>query len=133
MGWANHPNLTTQKMLYVEISRARDRAELVTEDKAALKEQLETVSGERIAALDAVGEDKAKKLDAGTARDGGKSTEGRQHGIGRAKEAEKTPEPKTAIWGCRNELQYHQSGGLRRPVGALERGAILLSKAAGLR
>ena len=35
---ANHPNLTNQKMLYVEISRARDRAELVTDDKAALRE-----------------------------------------------------------------------------------------------
>ena len=34
---ANHPNLTTQKTLYVEISRARDRAELVTDDKAALR------------------------------------------------------------------------------------------------
>ena len=30
---ANHPNLTNQGMLYVEISRARDRAELVTDDK----------------------------------------------------------------------------------------------------
>ena len=28
---ANHPGFTTQKTLYVEISRARDRAELVTE------------------------------------------------------------------------------------------------------
>ena len=33
---ANHPNLTSRKMLYVEISHARvDRAELVTDDKAA--------------------------------------------------------------------------------------------------
>ena len=47
---ANHPNLTTQKTLYVEISRARDRAELVTDDRAALKERLEAVTGERIAA-----------------------------------------------------------------------------------
>ena len=51
---ANHPNLTTQKTLYVEISRARDRAELVTDDKAALRETLEAVTGERIAALEAV-------------------------------------------------------------------------------
>jgi hypothetical protein len=27
---ANHPHLTTQKSFYVEISRARDRAELVS-------------------------------------------------------------------------------------------------------
>ena len=47
---ANHPNLTTQKTLYVEISRAREKAELVTDDKAALREQLEAATGERIAA-----------------------------------------------------------------------------------
>ena len=57
---ANHPNLTNRKMLYVEISRARDRAELVTDDKAALREQLQALTGERIAALEAVGEAKAK-------------------------------------------------------------------------
>ncbi len=57
---ANHPHLTTQKSFYVEISRARDRAELVTDDRAALKEQLEAVTGERIAALEALEPDKAK-------------------------------------------------------------------------
>ena len=57
---ANHPNLTTQKTLYVEISRARDKAELVTDDKAALREQLEAATGERIAALEAVEPEKAK-------------------------------------------------------------------------
>ena len=62
---ANHPHLTTQKSFYVEISRARDRAELVTDDKAALKEQLEAVTGERIAALEAVEPDKAKGHEAG--------------------------------------------------------------------
>ena len=51
---AKHPTLTTQKSFYVEISRARDRAELVTDDKAALREQLEGVTGERIAALEAI-------------------------------------------------------------------------------
>ena len=57
---ANHPNLTNQEMLYVEISRARDRAELVTDDKATLKEQLEALTGEQIAALEALGDGKAK-------------------------------------------------------------------------
>ncbi len=51
---ANHPHLTTQKSFYVEISRARDRAELVTDDRAALKEQLESVTGERISALEGI-------------------------------------------------------------------------------
>ena len=52
---ANHPHLTTQKSFYVEISRARDRAELVTDDARALREQLEAVTGERISALEGIG------------------------------------------------------------------------------
>ena len=53
---AGHPHLTTQKSFYVEISRARDRAELVTDDAARLKEQLEHATGERVSALEAIGE-----------------------------------------------------------------------------
>ena len=53
---ARHPNLTTQKSFYVEISRARDRAELVTDDAEALREQLEAVTGERISAIEGIGE-----------------------------------------------------------------------------
>ena len=53
---ANHPHLTTQKSFYVEISRARDRAELVTDDAGALRERLEAVTGERISALEGIGE-----------------------------------------------------------------------------
>ena len=59
---AKHPNLTTQKSFYVEISRARYRAELVTDDAKALKEQLEAVTGERISALEGIGE--AARLEA---------------------------------------------------------------------
>ena len=74
---ASHPHLTTQKSFYVEISRARDRAEFVTDDKAALKEQLEAASGERIAALEAVEPERAKGHGAppGTGRDTGKGIE----------------------------------------------------------
>ena len=53
---ANHPHLTTAKSFYVEISRARDRAELVTDDAQALRERLEAVTGERISALEGIGE-----------------------------------------------------------------------------
>ena len=52
---ARHKHLTTQKSFYVEISRARDRAELVTDDAKDLRAQLEAVTGERIAALEAIG------------------------------------------------------------------------------
>jgi len=51
---ANHPHLTSQKSFYVEISRARDRAELVTDDAARLRERLEATTGERVAALEAL-------------------------------------------------------------------------------
>ena len=76
---AKHPNLTNLKTLYVEISRARDRAELVTDDKAALRETLEAVTGERIAALEAVEPERTKDRAAGldadrsAGRDGGGS------------------------------------------------------------
>ncbi len=51
---ARHPLLTTQKSFYVEISRARHRAELVTDDRKALGEQLKAVTGERLTALEAL-------------------------------------------------------------------------------
>ena len=61
---ANHPHLTTQKTLYVEISRARERAELVTDDRDTLRERLEAATGERIAALEAVERDRAPSASA---------------------------------------------------------------------
>ena len=62
---ARHPHLTTQKSFYVEISRARDRAELVTDDAAELRAQLQEATGERIAALEAMGEMKREAPEAG--------------------------------------------------------------------
>ncbi len=72
---ARHKHLTTQKSFYVEISRARDRAELVTDDAKALREQLEAVTGERIAALEAIGE--MPREEPGKTADGAR-TDGRQ-------------------------------------------------------
>ena len=63
---ANHPRLTTQKTLYVEISRARHRAELVTDDRAALRERLEADTGERVAALEAIEPVRGKAAEAGS-------------------------------------------------------------------
>ena len=60
---SRHKNLTTQKSFYVEISRARDRAELVTDDAKALKEQLEAATGERMAALEGIGEMRSEAVD----------------------------------------------------------------------
>ena len=80
---ARHPHLTTQKSFYVEISRARDRAELVTDDAAELRAQLQAVTGERIAALEGIGELARERAanDADGARSHGKSPDA---GIGAA-------------------------------------------------
>ena len=75
---ARHKHLTTQKSFYVEISRARDRAELVTDDAADLKAQLQAVTGERIAALEGIGEMKreAERSAPGKAAEAAPETDG---------------------------------------------------------
>ena len=97
---ARHPHLTTQKSFYVEISRARDRAELVTDDAAELRAQLQAVTGERIAALEGIGEmkqaapdkageaarERSMRLERGIGEDSGKAREG-------MKTPAKAPEP----------------------------------------
>lgn len=50
---AENPGLTNQPAFYVAVSRARDTAELVTDDAHRLADQLERATGERLAALDA--------------------------------------------------------------------------------
>ena len=79
---ANHPHLTTQKSFYVEISRARDRAELVTDDAKALRERLETATGERVSALEGIGE---------AGRDAGRSEEAPRHVERRTQEPARSP------------------------------------------
>ena len=91
---ARHPHLTTQKSFYVEISRARDRAELVTDDAAELRAQLQAATGERIAALEGIGEMKREAPDkAGeAARDRSIRPErGPGEGAAKAREGMKTP------------------------------------------
>ena len=92
---ANHRHLTTQKSFYVEISRARDRAELVTDDRAVLKEQLEAITGEWIAALEAVEPERAEGQDGepGAGRDTAKGTETPERA--REPEPEKVLEPQS--------------------------------------
>ena len=97
---ANHAKLTTQKSFYVEISRARDRAELVTDDRNALRETLEAVTGERIAALEAVGAERVKgpktapAADRGDGRESGGTSE-RQRDRTSGAELEQTRAPKS--------------------------------------
>ena len=72
---AKHPNLSTQKSFYVEISCARHNAELVTDDAKALRETLEVATGERVPALEGIGS--ADKVLADEKTRGGKKEPGR--------------------------------------------------------
>ena len=85
---ANHPHLTTQKSFYVEISRARDRAELVTDDAVRLREQLEAATGERTSALEGIAMAKQEALANGvaTVKDEADRTPDRGAGPGREME-----------------------------------------------
>ena len=93
---AGHPHLTTRKAFYVAISRARDGAELVTDDAKQLADHLEKATGERVSALDAakkyvtlgieIGE--GKTLEPGKVRE----REGREAGDP-VREAERSNEP----------------------------------------
>ncbi len=72
---ANHPQLNTAKAFYVDISRARDRAELVADDAQALKERLEAVTGERISVPEGIGETVRPEREREHGRDGKESHE----------------------------------------------------------
>ena len=72
---AKHPKLSTQKSFYVEISRARHSAELVTDDTKALRETLEAATGERVSALEGIGA--AEKALAEEKAHGGEKERGR--------------------------------------------------------
>ena len=73
-----NPDLTNQKAFYVAISRARDAAELVTDDAWKLSDQLERATGERVAALDGAAMEAAHEvvfgLETDQERDGDQKT-----------------------------------------------------------
>ncbi|MDE0335154.1 MAG: AAA family ATPase, partial [Defluviicoccus sp.] len=112
---ARHKHLTTQKSFYVEISRARDRAELVTDDAAGLRAQLEAVTGERVAALEAIGEmprEEAVK----DARSGQSEERGRDAEPGRAGErARERQAPERTAEAARDAARQHERQSGPRP------------------
>lgn len=61
---ADHAALSNQKMLYVEISRARDGVTLLTDDRIQLVDTLVMNSGEQVSGLEATGNDITPKTDA---------------------------------------------------------------------
>ena len=109
---ANHPHLTTAKAFYVEISRARDWAELVTDDAQALKERLEAVTGERISALEGIGEtvrpERSKDARAALKKEGPDRDRAAPPSpdkeIGRDLAQQKAPEPEPPAKGKRVEM-----------------------------
>ena len=56
---SGHGALTDQATFYVELTRARDRAVVLTDNREDLMAALEAATGERVSALEAVGEDPA--------------------------------------------------------------------------
>ncbi len=103
---ARHPRLSTQKSFHVEISRARHKAELVTDDAKALRETLEAVTGERVSALEGIGAaektlsgekargdgmERVRRTERMPERDSG--TRDKSADRGRTSERQKSPEP----------------------------------------
>ena len=75
--------------------RARDRAELVTDDRNVLRERLEAATGERVSALEAVEPERTKAPKGGSAVDRVNETpETRKRERTPAIETEKVREPK---------------------------------------
>ena len=89
---ANHLHLTTQKSIHVEISR--DRAELVTDDRAALRERLEAEDPERVKGPEA-GVDAGRTVE----REGGASQSGEWN-----RASESAMEPSRAPNGVKRDL-----------------------------
>ena len=91
-----NPDLTNQRAFYVSISRARDAAELVTDDAWKLSDQLERATGERITALDGAAMEAAHEavfgLETGHERDGDQEARGHD-GTERALEEEHVIDP----------------------------------------
>ena len=56
---SGHGALTDQAVFYVELTRARDRVVVLTDNREDLMAALEAATGERVSALEAVGEDPA--------------------------------------------------------------------------
>ena len=54
---STHPDLTTQKMLYVEASRAREGAIVITDDRENLADTLEMNTGDRPSAMEGIREE----------------------------------------------------------------------------
>ncbi len=120
--------LVNQKALYVSISRARYRAELITDDGRKLADQLERASGERVSALDAAADTAAVQgilRDAGGVSDPAKvaqaaaryAREEIEPSPGGGAQLERKPDRQVAEWGAELETVKHAEPGKVRDTG----------------
>jgi len=121
--------LVNQKTLYVAISRARYRAELITDGGRKLADHLEHSSGERLSALDAAAETAAVKgifKDAGDVTDLAKVAQAAAHyareeiepSPGAGAHPERKPDRQVAEWGAELETVKRAEPGTVRETGA---------------
>ena len=117
-----------RKTLYVAISRARYRAELITDDGRKLSDRLERASGERVSALDAASDNAAVKAvlrDAGDGADIAKVAQAAERyareeieiSPGSGAELERKPDRQIAEWGAEPETVENASPGTVREAG----------------
>ena len=120
--------LINQKALYVAISRARYRAELITDDGRKLADQLERATGERVSALDAAADTAAVQAifrDAGGVSDPAKvaqaaaryAREEIEPSPGGGAQLERKPDRQVAQWGAELETVKHAEPGKVRDTG----------------
>ena len=122
---SRNPMLVNQKSLYVAISRARYRAELITDDARKLSDHLERSSGERVSALDVASDAAAVKgilRDAGDPTDAVKVAQAAERYWSAASdkapdtgaEVERKPDRQIAEWGAEIESVEQASPGAGR-------------------
>ena len=120
--------LVNQKALYVAISRARYRAELITDDGRKLSDHLERASGERVSALDAAADTAAVNSILRDAGDGADLTNVAQAASryareeigpspGGGAEIERKPDRQIAEWGAELETVEGTSPATIREAG----------------
>ena len=102
---SGNPQQTKQRAFYVAVSRARDRAELVTDDAWKLADQLQKATGERISALDGVAKQAAHEAvfgrDGSVERAGDRTARGHgaaDRGLGMARAVVAFASRATGVW-----------------------------------
>ena len=105
---------------------ARDRAELVADDARVLRERLEAVTGERISALEGIGESArdAKNMEAGSKEGPGREAE-RSGSAAKERDAPVPQRGRDGPWIVRHALRPRTARLDRQILAAVPAGAIV--------